>query len=276
MPVSTVDKLVSTGQPPVIVTTSWDDDAATGLRVAEMLGARGLPGTFYVPTGALGQNSRLSGVDLRALSSSGFEIGAHTVSHKLLTTLSRAELAREVGDSKQTLQQILGKEVTMFCYPRGRFNSEVVRQVEDANYLGARTTRMLFSGSAFSPFEMPTTIQAYPHTRSNYVKNLVRLRAMPALAKSLPDLISFESWFQLGKAMFDRTLREGGIWHLYGHPWEIERLNLWTPLAEMFDYVGKREGVIYLTNAQLLKMTMSERAVPNDSKTSNREHTLVH
>jgi len=260
----------------VIVTTSWDDDAASGLRVAELLGARGLPGTFYVPTGELGRSARFSGIDLRALSRDGFEIGGHTVSHRVLTSLSPAELASEVGDCKQSLQQILGKEVTTFCYPRGRFNAEVVRQVERAKYHGARSTKMLISGAEFSPFEMPTTIQAYPHARSNYVKNLVRLHSLPALARSLPDLISFESWLQLGKKTFDRTVRNGGIWHLYGHPWEIEKLNLWSQLAEMLDYVSQRHDVIYLTNGELLNRVTPQRTAAPEVVSSNHEHTLVH
>jgi peptidoglycan/xylan/chitin deacetylase (PgdA/CDA1 family) len=260
----------------VIVTTSWDDDAASGLKVAELLGARGLPGTFYVPTSELGRTGRLSGLDLRALSRDGFEVGAHTVSHRILTSLTPAELASEVGDCKQSLQQIVGKEVTTFCYPRGRFNAEVVRQVERAQYRGARSTQMLFSGSDFCPFEMPTTIQAYPHARSNYVKNLVRLRALPALAKSLPDLISFESWLELGKKTFDRTVRNGGIWHLYGHPWEIEKLNIWAQLGEMLDYISQRHDVIYLTNGELLKRVKPQRTAAPEVVSSNHEHTLVH
>jgi len=57
-------------RPPVIVSTSWDDDSASGLRIAELLSARGLPGTFYVPTARLGEGSIFGGSDLRALSTS--------------------------------------------------------------------------------------------------------------------------------------------------------------------------------------------------------------
>jgi len=270
------DKTGSAARARVIVTTSWDDDAASGLKVAELLGSRAMPGTFFVPTGELGEAGKFNDRDLRSLASAGFEIGAHTVSHKMLTTLAEAELVREVGDCKQTLQQILGREVTTFCYPKGRFNAQVIRQVERAGYLGARTTKMLSSSLVFSRFEMPTTIQAYPHSRSNYVKNLVRLRAVPTLAKELPDLISFEGWSQLGKKLFDQALHDGGIWHLYGHPWEIERLNLWSQLANMLDYVAKREGVTYLTNGQILKEMQPQGRAAHDVVASDRKHTLVH
>src|SRR5260370_16697137 len=206
MPPARLNNMPSAARPPVIVSTSCDDDSASGLKIAELLSARGLPGTFYVPTSRMGQGSVFSGSDLRALSANRFEIGAHTISHKILTQLAQPELTREVAGCKHTLQQILGKEVTTFCYPRGRFDARVVREVERAGYRGARSTQILFSGATFPPYEMPTTVQAYPHNRSNYVRNLIRLGAISPLLKSTPDLISFENCFHLGKSLFDPIL----------------------------------------------------------------------
>ena len=240
-----------TANPPVVVTTSWDDDDRSGLKIAKLLRSKHLPGTFYVQSGRLKEGTHLTAPDLRGMAADGFEIGGHTVSHRLLTDLDLPDLVREVGECKQVLQDATGREVTSFCYPRGRFNAAVVREVKRAGYHGARSTLMLSSGKEFDRFEMPTTVQAYPHRRMNYVRNLVRLQAYPALLKSATDLLRFEGWLQLGKMMFDRVLRKGGIWHLYGHPWEIERLNLWSQLAEMLDYVANRSDVTYATNGQL-------------------------
>jgi peptidoglycan/xylan/chitin deacetylase (PgdA/CDA1 family) len=242
--------------PRVFVTTSWDDDDRSGLRMADVLNRHGLRGTFYVPTGRLGHDPFFTAADLRTLSAAGFEIGAHTVSHAILTEVGPEELKREVGDCKVALQQISGAEVKMFCYPKGRFNAKVVSVVERAGYLGARGTQMLDSTTVFDRFAMPTTVQAYPHRRSNYVRNLIRLGAFGALFGSVPDLIGFDGWLELGKKRFDRVMREGGIWHLYGHPWEIEKLGLWEQLGEMLQYVSNRSGVEYVTNGQLLELVM--------------------
>ena len=238
--------------PRVFVTTSWDDEDRSGLKVAQLLSRNRLPGTFYVPTGRLGHDLFFAADDLRTLSTAGFEIGAHTVSHAILTGLGPEELTREIGECKIVLQQILGAEITMFCYPKGRFNAEVVSAVRRAGYRGARSTQMLTSSSAFDRFAMPTTLQAYPHGRSNYVRNLARLGAVRVLLQSIPDLVRFQDWLELGKAKFDRVLRKGGVWHLYGHPWEIEKLGLWAQLKEMLEYVSNRGGVQYVTNGRLL------------------------
>jgi peptidoglycan/xylan/chitin deacetylase (PgdA/CDA1 family) len=238
--------------PRVFVTTSWDDEDRTGLKVAELLSRFRLAGTFYVPTGKLGQGTSFTAGDLRALAASGFEIGGHTVSHAILTEVDADERAREIGDCKLTLQEIVGAEIGMFCYPKGRFNRDVMAAVERAGYRGARGTQMLASTLDFDRFAMPTTLQAYPHRRSNYVRNLVRLKAFDVLLKSIPDLINFHDWLRLGQVSFDRTLRNGGVWHLYGHSWEIEKLGLWGQLREMLEYVSGRSGVEYVTNGQLL------------------------
>jgi len=240
--------------PQAFVTTSWDDDDRGGLKIAELLNAHHLPGTFYVPTGKLGTDSRLSPSDLRNLSGAGFEIGAHTVSHPLLPNLNHDDLIREVSECKKALQQIISAEVTMFCYPRGRCNSEVIKAVKDAGYRGARGAQMLAYSSAVDPFAIPVTIQAYPHRRSNYIRSLLRRRAYRALLKATPDLVRGQDWLPLGRTMFDRVLRHGGIWHVYGHSAEIEKLNLWGQVRQMLEYVSHRSNVVYITNGQIIDL----------------------
>lgn len=237
-----------------VVTTSWDDGDPRDLRIAELLRSREMAGTFYVPiTGYLGGNT-LAGVDLRALSSEAFEIGAHSVSHQTLSDLNRAEQVREVRDCKQTLEQILGSRVSMFCYPNGRYNEDVIRELQNAGFHGARTTRMLSVATYFPVFEMPTTIQAYPHSRAQYIRNLGRAHSVSGLINYVTRLRQFESWIDLGRQLFNQVLEYGGIWHLYGHSWEIDDLAIWSQLQQMLDYVSHRTGVIYATNGQLLTL----------------------
>ena len=276
MNISESKENVVASRPRVLVTTSWDDDAASGMRVAELLGERKMQGTFYVPTGELKGGSRFTVGNLRTLSENGFEIGAHTVSHRVLTELGEAEMAEEVGGCKSMLEQMLGGEVVMFCYPRGRFNAKIIREVRRAGYGGARTTRMLCSDVVFPPLEMPSTLQAYPHTRSNYFRNVARLGGLSALARSMPEMICFENWVKLAKNLFDQVLRNGGVWHLYGHAWELEKLNLWAQVEEVLDYVSGRDAVAYVTNAQVLQRIKAHDEAGSAQIAGKREATLAH
>lgn len=142
----------------------------------------------------------------------------------------------------------------MFCYPNGRYNREVIREVKCAGYKGARTTRMLTHTLRFGPFEMPTTLHAHPHAKFAHVRNLARARSLGGLCEYLGRFSGIDSWVGLGKRLFDLVLQEGGMWHLYGHSWLIEELRMWPDLREMLDYVSNREGVTYVTNLQLVQL----------------------
>lgn len=235
-----------------IVTSSWDDGDRADLHVAELLRARDIPGTFYVPVARNGQE--LSRSDLRLLSLEGFEIGAHGYSQKLLWQLSPAELAKEIEPCKPALEDIVGREVRMFCYPRGRYDAEAIRALKESGYCGARTVRMLSTGLDFDPFEMPTTVQVYPHPRFNYVRNVIRGRSIDSVQTCLTHCTRLSNWLDLSKNLFDSVLENGGVWHLYGHSWELDELNLWKDLEQLLDYVCKREGVTYVSNGDLLQV----------------------
>jgi len=238
---------------PRIVTTSWDDGEQSDLRLADVLRARGMSGTFYVPiTPYLGRPA-LSHVDLRALHSEGFEIGAHGYSHTHLWKLSQQKLASEINPCKPVLEDILGAEVRMFCYPRGRYDSKTIQTLKQAGYLGARTVRMLATGLHFDPFEMPTTVQIRPHPRMSYFKNIARgARKFEGIQTLALNMLRLGNWVELGMRLFDFVLANGGIWHLYGHSQEIEELGLWKDLERMLDYVANRKGVDYLPNWKLI------------------------
>jgi hypothetical protein len=233
------------------VTTSWDDGDPKDCRLAELLQAHGVAGTFYVPIEPYHGRERLEDRDLRALHAEGFEIGAHSVSHKDLSRISHADLVHEVRDCKEILEQAVGEQVLMFCYPNGRYHGAAVEQVRKAGYSGARSTRMLSVATTFDAFEMPTTVQAYPHKGLAYVRNQGRARSISGLSKYIFEWQRLERWVDLGKALFDQVVSRGGIWHLYGHSWEIEELGMWGELTEMLEYVAGREGMSYVTNGKL-------------------------
>jgi hypothetical protein len=221
------------------------------MRIADLLRSRGLPGTFYVPISGYKGRKTVNNSELRGLCSQGFEIGAHSVSHRSLSKLSRQEMAHEVRDCKEMVEQASGGRVVMFCYPNGRYNAAVMEYVKQAGYSGARTTRMLSLEAEFLPLEMPTTLQAFPHSTSAYVKNLLRARNVPGLITCLTEFRELKSWVDLGKQLFNYVLQYGGIWHLYGHSWEIAELGMWSDLTNLLDYVARRDGVTYLTNGKL-------------------------
>ena len=233
------------------VTTSWDDGDCADLKLAELLRSKGIPGTFYIPIHY--RETPLGHAELRTLASDGFEIGAHGWSHKNLRRLQGEELRQEVIPCKEVLEDIVGRQVEMFGYPRGRYDTNAVRALQEAGYRGARTVRMLATRPTLNPFEMPTTLQVFPHAPFTYLKNAARARSLESFESCVSQMPRLGNWVELGKRLFDGVLENGGIWHLCGHSWEIERLGLWNGLRELLDYVCQRDDVRYVRNCELLE-----------------------
>ena len=90
--------------------------------------------------------------------------------------------------------------------------------------------------------EIPTTVQIFPHSKSNYLKNMARAQKVEGLQNYLANRRSLGNWLELSKKLFDSVLQTGGIWHLYGHSAEIADLGLWEDLEQILDYVSQAGG----------------------------------
>lgn len=240
-----------------IVTTSWDDGDIRDLRIADLLLKYGMRGSFYVPVTPFRGLPSLNAAQMRFMTSSGLEIGAHGVDHEIMSEISLEKTAEVVTTSKRFLEDTLGGEVPMFCYPRGRYTAQTIRCLREAGYRGARTTRMLSTSPDFDVFQMPTSSQVYPHPPVRYLRNLARAKNIGGMYDYLFRLGREQDWVRLGKTLFDRVRSEGGIWHLYGHSWEIDELGLWAGLEELLRYASSRDNVLYLTNSQVLQHASS-------------------
>ena len=111
---------------------------------------------------------------------------------------------------------------------------------------------MLATSLDSGPFEMAVSLQAYPHSTLSYLKNVGRGRKPESLKNGWKHRGALANWLQLGKRLFDEVMLKGGVWHLYGHSWEIDQLGLWAELEEMVDYVGLRKEAAYVCNGDLL------------------------
>lgn len=66
----------------------------------------------------------LSTAQLRQLQHAGMGIGAHTVGHPILATLSDSAAAQEIVQGRRTLEQLLQAPITLFAYPNGKFGHD--------------------------------------------------------------------------------------------------------------------------------------------------------
>lgn len=95
----------------------------------------------YIVPGFLDKLNYMTWEQVKEISTSGLvEIGAHTMHHASLGSLSDESATAEILDSKIILELSLGKKITAFAYPYGHFNSETSYLVESAGFTSAVTT----------------------------------------------------------------------------------------------------------------------------------------
>lgn len=79
--------------------------------------------------------------DLARRIASSYPVGNHSVTHPAFTTLSDAQVRREVGDAEGTITRIAGRSPRpLFRFPFGDRDARTIRLVNDAGYGSIRWT----------------------------------------------------------------------------------------------------------------------------------------
>ena len=78
----------------------------------------------------------LNATELRALVAAGMGVGAHTLTHPVLSQISPEAAWNEISESRCKLQQVIGKPVWALAYPFGDLASVTEREQEMAERAG--------------------------------------------------------------------------------------------------------------------------------------------
>lgn len=105
-----------------------------------------IPGTVFIITDFVGQANNwdwqiggrtfthLTWSEIHELRAAGWEIGSHTVSHRILTNIDRKDVVTELTQSKDILEQKLGTAIKTICPPFNRINPTILELARDAGY----------------------------------------------------------------------------------------------------------------------------------------------
>ena len=105
-----------------------------------------LPGALHVdlPAEAPAEYEPMRWEEAREVASGGIELGAHTRTHPILSSVASTEaLVDEIAGSKRRIEEQLGRPVDHFCYPNGStqdFTDAAVAAVKAADYRTSVTT----------------------------------------------------------------------------------------------------------------------------------------
>lgn len=233
-----------------MLTTSWDDGHICDIKLANLLYKYRVPGTFY-PVLKSDTFKPVGRKEIRELAEI-FEIGCHTSTHRILCNVSKEILREELYRNKSELEDLIGKRIDMFCYPWGKYNSNFRREIIAAGFLGARTTKRYCLHPGSDPWAMSTTLMAVPFSPIGRIKHVLR-RGNVGGAWELLKVGFSASWTQVGRHYFQKLLKDSGVFHLWGHSWEIEKNGLWKDLGDLLEAISSRSDVEYVTNSKLVE-----------------------
>jgi len=130
------------------IAITFDDGYRDNLvNAAPILHALGLPATVFMVAGLAGKLLRdddsgdaarlMTWDELREIESLGISIGSHTVTHCRLASVDAHRQRAEIVESKQILEETLGRPVAAFAYPYGSaldYTADTRQIVIDAGY----------------------------------------------------------------------------------------------------------------------------------------------
>lgn len=180
----------------------------------------GFTAFIFVITGFVGKHNswdfnfgrkrkrHLSWRQIKQMSKYGFGFGSHTVNHPDLTRIDKRFVEYELKNSKEVLEDKLGKEVISLSYPFGRYNRFVQQEAERLGYKRAYTLASNTEEDGFLPFaqnrwgiylfDSPLTLRIkLNHNKLFWIEDLKgriinRFASGTAILKGSPDYSTLE------------------------------------------------------------------------------------
>jgi peptidoglycan/xylan/chitin deacetylase (PgdA/CDA1 family) len=139
------------------VAVTFDDGFVDILENAvPVLIRRNIPFTIFVPTGYLGKypewiknkedrlyrHTVMSEAQVRDISKLELvTIGSHCVSHTDLRSLDEKSAEKEIQNSKDELENIIGQKVNLLSFPHGAYTDKCIKFAEQVGYLRVFTIK---------------------------------------------------------------------------------------------------------------------------------------
>ena len=110
---------------------------------------------LYIITNTTSGGNYVNEEQIKELSNSGLvSIGSHTVSHNPLASLNAEQIETELKNSKEYLENLLGKEIKTISYPTGSYNSTVLNTAEKYYKYGITTIKGTQNMSSFNKYKI--------------------------------------------------------------------------------------------------------------------------
>jgi peptidoglycan/xylan/chitin deacetylase (PgdA/CDA1 family) len=135
----------------IIIT--FDDGHTSNYHLAfPILKKYGFKATFFIIADRIDKEFHLTGKQIVEMIDAGMEIGSHGYSHKFLPLMNYRDIVKELGASREILEEVIDRPVNYFAYPGGHYNGCVLKALAQAGYTGACSCLQGMNGMNENPF----------------------------------------------------------------------------------------------------------------------------
>ena len=147
-----------------------------------------------------------------------------------------------------------------FCYPGGKFNRRVEKQVAEAGFLAGRTCRYFLNDYPKNPFSWDISTYANTYPAYVQVRHCFLEYNFAGAYKYLTTFKARVPWAAQFICALEDVSRNGGMAHLYFHSWEIDQNGEWDVLESLFKAIGQY-SLTPVTNGYLYRRWHEKRGL---------------
>ncbi len=169
--------------PPGAVALTFDDGYVDLLHhTLPVLADRSMTATVFQATGCIGGTfggaTMLAEGDLVRLVDAGLDVGSHSVTHPHLDLLGGSAVRGQLRESKDRLEQILGRPVDSLAYPHGSYRRAVVAAAADVGYSWGAAVKNAYSHLDDDPWALSRITITSRHGTAD-IRQILRGDALP-------------------------------------------------------------------------------------------------
>ena len=205
------------------LTMSYDDGRTYDRKLVDIFNRHGIRGTFHLNSGFLGDERHIAREEVAPLYR-GHEVAVHTVTHPTISRCPQEQVARQVLDDRQALEELVGYPVRGMSYPNGS-QSAAIREL--LPHLGIAYSRAVGDTDDFALPEDPYNWVSTCHHTHNLMEN-------------------GEKFVRLIKSQYLYLM------YVWGHSYEFNDAGNWQLMENFAALAGGREDTWYATNIEII------------------------
>ena len=226
---------------------TYDDGVLQDVPLVQLLNRYGIKATFNLNSQLMMEEftwTHPNGMVVQRLSPEcaqglydGHEIASHTLTHPYMQGLPKAEILRQMGQDRENLQKLFGREILGFAVPFDYFSQEIADCARELGFAYARTSELTLDYTpCCDPYHWKTGVY---HV--------------------LPEFMAYVEGFFA-------TEEELAVCQIVGHSYDLDAENLWGTMEAVCRRLAASRDIWCCTHLELVRYLQAMEAFDGSNR----------